>query len=133
MAELHFIRPLRTWYLFHWSGNFLILFGYFTALLQQLRYNVASIENWIIVCSLVTSLQSEWLENRGSISSGDRDFCSPPPHAFRTWSPPRLLFNGDQSIFLGGKAAGLWSWILISISDICRRLRQKGTTFPLLT
>lgn len=58
MAELHFIRPsLSTWYLFHWSANPMILFGYFTALLQQLRYNIASLEDLIksnfIICPLL--------------------------------------------------------------------------------
>jgi hypothetical protein len=44
---------------------------------------------------------------------GARIFSS-PRRPDRFWSPPSLLSNGYRGSFPGGKAAGVWSWSLIS-------------------
>jgi hypothetical protein len=46
---------------------------------------------------------------------GIRHFFSTPQSPDRIWGPPSLLSSGYGGSFLCGKAAGTWSWPLISI------------------
>jgi hypothetical protein len=54
------------------------------------------------------------LDGRGSISFRGKQFLSSPQRPDRLWGRPSLLFNGHRGL-PGGKAAGPWSWPLISI------------------
>jgi hypothetical protein len=70
------------------------------------------------------------LDDRGSIPGGCREFFYKPPRPERLWGPPSLLSNGYQGLFPWGKAAGAWSWPLISI--YCRGQWMSGAIHPLL-
>jgi len=56
------------------------------------------------------------LDDRGSIRGrGSDGIFSSPPHPERLWDPPSLLSNEHRGSFQGWRAAGAWSWSLISI------------------
>jgi hypothetical protein len=55
------------------------------------------------------------LDDRGSITRMGREFFSSPQRPNRLWVPFSLLSNVYRLLFSGSKAAGAWSWPLISI------------------
>jgi hypothetical protein len=67
--------------------------------------------------SLVGTATGNGLGGRGLITGrGKRFFSSQRPD--RLWGTRNFLSNGYRGSFLGGKAAGAWSWPLTSVS--CR-------------
>jgi hypothetical protein len=68
--------------------------------------------------SAVGIATSYWLDDRGvgvRVPVGLRlNIFSFPCRPHRLWGPPNLLSNGYRGCFLGGKAAGTWSWPLTS-------------------
>jgi len=48
----------------------------------------------------------------------------------RLWGPPSLLSNGYRGSFIGGKAAGAWSWPLTSIQFRGQRMRGAIPLLP---
>jgi len=67
---------------------------------------------------------------RGFDSHRGRDFFSSPPHSERLWGPPSHLSNGYCGYFLDAKAAGAWSWPLISICVVVKNEWSFTSTHP---
>jgi hypothetical protein len=64
--------------------------------------------------SSVSKVTRLWAGRPRFDSRQGRDFCSSPPPPDRLWGPPSLLSNGYKGCYIGGKAAGAWSWPLTS-------------------
>ena len=61
---------------------------------------------------VVNGLRNEWPRNGGSIpGKGKRSVCS-PKLPDRPSVPPIFLLSGLQGLFVGGKAAWAWSWLV---------------------
>jgi hypothetical protein len=78
-------------------------------LIMQIMYKVKRSRD-----SSVGIATGHGLDGRGvwvRVPVGSRIFSS-PRRPDRLWGPPNILSNGYRDSFLGGKAAGAWSWPL---------------------
>jgi len=54
-------------------------------------------------------------DDRSSHPGGGWEFFYSTPCPSQLWGPPSILSNGTRGSFPGGKAVGVWSWLLTFI------------------